>query len=711
MRKYRKKILFVILVLVVSGIIGVAAWMIAPYCVSDPMPELRYQTPVRTYLDRHGKILWLERTYDTEWRFPLELTEISPDAVRVILTAEDAGFYRHSGVDYSAICRAMWQNLTSFKVISGASTISMQLAGMTLPPGRKSIWDKLKQATLARKMEMCHSKDEILTEYLNRIPFGGKLYGIEAASQYYFGLTAAKINLAEATLLCGLPQKPNRFRPDRYLEAARERQRIVLKLLVRRGNMTQVEADRIRREEPLRLRDFRYPASFEQYAEPGESIFALRLVPPGAAASLDLELQSNVLQLLRTRRSHLPGVNDAAALLLDNRTGEVLVYIGSLDTGEREAGQVDAVRAIRSAGSALKPFLYAEAIDAGWIVAATRLSDAPLRYADYNPGNYDGQFYGTVTASYALSHSLNTPAIRLAAKLRPERLIQCFERLNLRSNLSREKNPGLSMALGTIGHSLFDMTMAYSVLAGGGALPTASFVRDGERRVFREDIFLPGSCQMVSLMLRERPLPGCAYEVAWKTGTSNNNCDAWCFAYTPEYTLGVWFGNKNGKPSPALVGVEAAAPAAGEIFDLLYRNRTAPKWPDLSTFELRELCADSGLTPGAFCRHKERQYAISGLPLAGCQSCTRTAAAPLLILSPVPQQYRVPAGHGETLTLNLRTNRSNIYWFLNGKYIGNDLSEYPFPVNANYTLRAVSVPDSDLPASTSEVKLSILPAK
>ena len=185
------------------------AWIIAPYCVDDPMTALSRQTPVRSWVDRSGKLLWNERTYAAEWRFPVPLSRISPHAVRVILAAEDAHFYRHSGVDYGAIARAAWQNLVSGKRLSGASTISMQLAGMALPPGKHDLKRKFVQAALARKLERCHTKDEILAEYLNRIPFGGKLYGIEAAAQYYFGLPAAKLNLAEATLLCGLPQKPN----------------------------------------------------------------------------------------------------------------------------------------------------------------------------------------------------------------------------------------------------------------------------------------------------------------------------------------------------------------------------------------------------------------------------------------------------------------------------------------------------------------------
>ena len=234
--------------LILAGIGLWIAWVRAPHLVEDPLLGLQKRTPTRTWLDREGRVLWLERTYDYEWRFPVTLEEVSEPVIRVMLAAEDSGFYQHSGVDYKAALRACFQNLFAGRVISGASTLSMQLAGMTLPMEKRDWSRKWHQAALARKMEMLHSKEEILTEYLNRIPFGGKIYGIEAAARYYFGLKASELNWTEASFLCGIPQKPNRFRPDRYYDAARERQRIILQMLVRRGFFSEQEAKRILRE-------------------------------------------------------------------------------------------------------------------------------------------------------------------------------------------------------------------------------------------------------------------------------------------------------------------------------------------------------------------------------------------------------------------------------------------------------------------------------
>ena len=684
-----RRIAFVVLAALFAA--AGAVWFAAPYMVGDPMEILACQTPCRVWTDRNGRVLWNERTYDARWCFPVPLGRISPHVVRVILAAEDAAFYRHSGVDYGAVCRALWQNLSSARRISGASTISMQLAGMAIPPGRHDLKRKFLQAALARKMEQLHTKEEILTQYLNRIPFGGKICGIEAAARYYFGLPAAELDLAEAAFLCGLPQKPNYLRPDRHPARAKERWRIVLKLLTRRGRLTPEEADRILHREPLRLRDFRYLSDFEGAASPGELRHVFAAVKGGAArTSIDRELHFRVLALLRAQRQRLKDVSSGAALLLDNRTSEVLVYIGTLDFSAKPDGEVDVVRAVRSAGSSLKPFIYAEAIGGGLLVSATKILDAPVRYGGYAPGNYDGGFHGKVTAGFALSHSLNTPAVRLTAALGEKRVCETFRRLGLGAERpARRPSPGLSLALGTEGYSLWDITCAYAMLASGGRVVTPSLTPGGGHEKEGRRCFPEAVCFMVSSMLRERPFGYGGLDVAWKTGTSNNNCDAWCFAYTPEYTLGVWFGNKDGRRSADLVGSTAALPAACEIFELLYRGKAPPRWPDeTKILELRDLCADSGLTPGAFCRRRSRQTAIPGLPLAACTACVPARRRKLRILSPAAKQYQASPGK-HAVRLELRADRRDLLWFLNGRPLGADPAEYEFPENARYTLRAV----------------------
>ena len=213
---------------------------------------------------------------------------------------------------------------------------------------------------------------------------------------------------------------------------------------------------------------------------------------------------------------------------------------------------------------------------------------------------------------------------------------------------------------------------------------------------------------MVSSMLRERPFGHGGLDVAWKTGTSNNNCDAWCFAYTPDYTLGVWFGNKDGRRSADLVGASAALPAACEIFELLYRGKAPPRWPDeTKILELRDLCADSGLTPGVFCRRRSRQKAVPGLPLAACTACVPARRRKLRILSPAAKQYRSSPGK-HAVRLELRADRRNVLWFLNGRPVGAGPKECEFPENARYTLRAVergTAPSA--PPEAAEVTFSV----
>ena len=641
----------------------------------------------------------------------MPLNEIPKHTLSVILAAEDNNFYAHSGVDYAAAFRALWQNITSFKRISGASTISMQLAGMSMPRSKHGLVRKFIQSAKARKMEKSHSKDEILCEYMNRIPFGGKIYGIEAAAQYYFGLPASKLNQAESALLCGLPQKPNKFRPDRFPESAKERQKTVLHLLARRGAISEKEAERILKEEPIRLRDFKYKASFEYASDPAEMYHAFRMADGHTHTSLDREIHHKILELMRQQKNRLKNVRDGAAILIDSRTGKILTLIGTLDFSHGNAGQVDVVHSIRSAGSSLKPFIYAEAIAGGKIVASTKILDAPVRYGDYSPANYDNRFRGMVSAKDALASSLNTPAVRLVAMLGEERVRETFHKIGLKKYIpGKQMNPGLSLALGADGYRMADIAAAYLMLANNGMkkTPTLDNTQTPDNKE-DERVFPESAAFMISIILRSHRLAYSALDVAWKTGTSNNNCDAWCFAYTPDYTLGVWFGNKNGENSPDLVGAVAAVPAASEIFDYLYANTQPPVWPeDTRYLELREFCAESGLTPGIFCTKRNQGLALPGMPLQQCTSCSNEKIEKIKILKPAPKNYHTERG-STSIHLLLETDKKAASWFLNDRYIGDNLTEYDFETNKRHTLRVMEKNPSGEwnQSSTAEIIFSV----
>jgi len=706
----RKAVRLAAAAFLVFALLALAVWIAAPYCVDDPMVRLRQITPAHAYLDRNGVPVFYETTHDYEWRFPVGLDDIAPCAVSIMLSAEDYAFYEHGGVDYTAILRALWQDVRNLKIISGASTITMQLAGFALPDHRPSLVRKFRQAAMARRLEQLYTKDEILAEYLNRIPCGGKVYGIEAAARYYFGLHASQLNRAEAALLCGVPQKPNRYNPNMHPEEAKKRQKIVLDLLVHHELITADDARLIYETEPLRYRDFTQPADFEFKAAPDETIHAVRRARAEKRAegwspvqgepvvcSIDADFQRDIQAILKRRRDSLPGVRDAAAVVLDNDSGEVLVFLGTLDFNEPDDGQYNAANAVRSAGSTLKPFLYAEAVEGGLITADTRVLDAPLRYGGYAPGNFDGSFRGTVKASYALAHSLNTPAVRLAASLGESRMIELADKLHILATNRPRSGFGLSMALGSAGHTLLSLTNAYRALATDGTLRPVCFRHDPARSLPSGDrVFSAGTAQTVMRMLTSLPLTGFEGTAAWKTGTSNNLRDAWCFACTETLTVGVWFGNKDGSASESLVGGTSAAPAAGEILSLaaskynLTPLRSA--WPMDDALENATVCAKTGLSASPDCKDTETAIKPAGIPLALCKSCADEVSAEkaFRILSPVPTVYVAEDADGIRLDL---TPGEGVSWFADGMYLGENPGLRTF-APGTHRLEAVRASDS-----------------
>ncbi|OQA87311.1 MAG: Penicillin-binding protein 1F [Lentisphaerae bacterium ADurb.Bin242] len=677
-----------------------AAWRFLPRFLDDPMKELRKRTPSRAWFDPSGSCVHLQRSGDYEWRFDVPLEQISAEAVKTFLV-EDRRFYSHSGVDYRALARAFKQNLFHGRIVSGASTISMQLAGMTEPRAPRSLLRKLRQMLKARRLEQLYSKDRLLTEYLNRVPFGGQVYGIEAAARCYFGLPASALNRAEASLLCGLPQRPNAYRPDRFPEQALRRRKRVLLLLERQGVIDAKESERIEKEEPLRLRDFRFPSEFVRNTDrENRMYFELAAREAGDSPRVDCAFDAGYSRLLRNvLRSHaasLTSVRDAAGILMETSTGRVVALVGTLDDASGFGGQVNATLAVRSAGSSLKPFVYAEAIHGGRIVMDTFLRDAPLRYGDYSPVNYDGTFRGDVRAAEALSLSLNTPAVRLLAALGTERVVDLFKRLDL---LKPDHPPrdGLPLVLGTAGHTLLSMTGAYAALARCGVFFKPTFLTGKTPSGVR--VFPRSVCLMTGKMLRTRPLPGCAVDAAWKTGTSNGNRDAWCFAFTPEWTLGVWFGNKDGRASASLRGLESAAPAAAEIMNSLYRGGLRPKWEDFpAEFRTVPLCSRSGLRSDASCRECFPGPVLRDVPLRKCDLCGREGTGESFrILTPAPVRYQAEREGGVTLNLTSDSGKE-LYWFLDDAYLGRFREKrLSFPCGV-HTLRATDDHSDSKPA-------------
>ncbi len=648
-------------------------WVL-PYCVPLPEKASACGVPARQFFSRSGELLHSRPGFDYEWSFPVRLDALPAHLTEITLAVEDRNFRRHDGVDPAASARAFSQLLRHGRIVSGSSTITMQL--MNLLDRRPRSWfNKLRQMEQARGWEKKHSKREILEAYFNRLPYGGKLRGIEAAARYYFGRPASELNFAECTLLAGIPQRPNRFRPDRHPEAARRRQKTVLGMLVRRQLLTAGEAERIYAEEPLRYRDFSLPlwrrAADPQFFDLVERNASVPLSGQ-VTVTLDPDLQATALALLKRSVALHPSVRDGALAVLENRTGKVRALVGTLDFGALPAGQVNAAVALRSPGSALKPFLFGEAIEGGLLVGDTLLEDSPLLCGSYRPGNFDGTFRGWVPAETALADSLNTPAIRLLRALGTERALRTLTRFGLRRpGASPPDKLGLSLALGSLDVTLLDLTNAYRAIASGGVYRPFLLLEEAAAPAGTA-MWNAGSCEMLASMLRSRALPEAGgLPVAWKTGTSNGNRDAWCIAFTPEWTVGVWFGNKDGTPSPDLIGGPLAAPVAGAMMQTLYRNAPPPEWSEAHR-EITGLCRRSGLRPGMFCKETFPGAAVRGIPLQACRECRRQAnpEAPraTAVVTPAPGTYRCRADGKVRFRLDCRP--AEVHFHLDNRYQG-----------------------------------------
>jgi penicillin-binding protein 1C len=644
--------------------------------------SLLAQRPSCVFTDRHGMVLRAELGDHDVWQVPVPLTDVSPQVAQAIVAVEDQRFWRHQGVDWLAVARAFFSNVRHGRIVSGASTLSMQLSRMANPEPR-SYATKLRQTFKARDLERRHDKQWILENYLNRAPYGGNLVGIEAAARCYFHKPASELSFDEATLLAGLPQRPSSLRPDRHPQAARERQKHVIQCMLENGMLA---TQRLRETEDCQLPaiqpsgvaadgtlsesesepqrrdcgDGAAPglasASARQQSDPiPKSLIKSRnrlgfpmterhfcdLAARESSASrvrttLDPRLQSLTRQALRAQVETLAGVADGAAVIIENRTGAVRSLIGTLDFDALENGQVNAACARRSPGSALKPFIYLLALEGGLIVPETLLDDQPLVLKDYRPNNFDGNFSGTVSAREALTRSLNTPAVRLLSSIGPDYLLTSLRRCGIRSLDRGAEYYGLSLALGGGEVTLLELTNAYAGLARGGAFAPCHFTEKSETR-FRtmqsgEELegdvaCLPtslqithGSVALLADMLSTYPLPGCpAIPLAWKTGTSNGFRDAWCLGFNAEYTVGVWVGNKSGKAAAALVGLNAAAPALAGILQSIYRDRQPPPVQEtLDGVVPVTLCAESGLRAGPQCRQQTLKLAVQGIPLRIC---------------------------------------------------------------------------------------------
>ena len=506
------------------------------------------------------------------WRNPITLEQVSPRYLQALIGYEDRAFWWHPGVNPLALLRAMGQWLVHGHIVSGGSTITMQVARM-IDPTPHTVRGKLHQILRALQLEAHYSKREILTLYLNYAPMGGVLEGVDAASRAYLGKPASRLTYAEAAMLAVLPQAPSLLRPDRFAQRAQQARD---KVLQRMADRWPTAAIRDALTEPVYAQTIREPMLAPLLAQRLKREARDTLPHPTTiATTIDADLQASVESLLLARARSLPRHASSAALVIDNATLEVRAYAGSADFSDLERfSYVDMVRAWRSPGSTLKPFLYGFALDAGLIHSESLLADVPQSFGGYQPGNFEQSFHGPVSVSEALTRSLNVPAVEVLDQYGPDRFVDKLLQGGLKLRFPRGATPNLAVILGGADTSLENLVGAYASLARGGMAGTPRLtlaapleqhrmMSAGAAYIVRDILETGGP---VGRAVEER---GASHGIAWKTGTSFGFRDAWAVGVTDRYTVGVWIGRPDGTPNPGYFGANAATPLMMSIFSAL----------------------------------------------------------------------------------------------------------------------------------------------
>ncbi len=538
-----------------------------------PLPLAQAQQVSTSVVDRNGKLLRAYAMADGRWRLPVDArTGVDPGYLKLLLAYEDRRFRSHSGVDPLALGRAALQLITRGQIVSGGSTITMQLARLMEPRRERSVYAKLRQMVRAIEIERQLSKDQILDLYLALAPFGGNLEGIRAASIGYFGKEPKRLSLAEQAVLVALPQSPETRRLDRYPETAQAARNRVLDRMVEEGIVSPDDAVQAKAIAVPRLRK---PMPILAPHSADQAVANVKDAPV-IALTLDSSLQKVLESLARDRALALGPDISIGIIAVDNESGDVLAHVGSPDYfDERRAGQVDMTRAVRSPGSTLKPFIYGLAFEDGFVHPESLIDDRPTRFGSYAPENFDMTFQGTVPVRKALQLSLNVPAIELLDRVGASRLSSRLKQAGANLVLPKDEVPGLAMGLGGVGITLQDLVQLYSGVARLGS------VKPLREIVWKDDVREPlrlmdqvAAWQVGNVLIGTPPPENAAHNrIAFKTGTSYGYRDAWSVGFDGRITVGVWVGRPDGAPVPGLVGRTAAAPI---LFDAFARTGKLP---------------------------------------------------------------------------------------------------------------------------------------
>lgn len=564
-------------------------------------------------------------TQDEKWRMQSTFEDVPEKLRQTFLYKEDNYFYYHPGFNPISIVRAFIRNSLYHKKTSGASTITMQVARL-LEPKERNYWNKIVELFRAVQLECHYTKDEILSLYLNYVPYGSNVEGVGAASMIYFKKPLQRLSPAELTVLTIIPNRPISLRPGKAnTYVTQERNKWLRRYHKAYFFTTEELSDALK--ETFSAQRNPMPQKIPQLAMRLKKRYPHQDI---IVSCINKRIQETCEQLADQyiKRLHRKGIFNASILVLNNKTQEVQAYLGSTDfKDEVHQGQVDGIRAIRSPGSTLKPFVYARAFDKGLLTPHSIIADVPTDFDGYSPENFDLKFYGKVSVEQALAYSLNIPAVKALQSISLADFIALLKKAQFKTIEKKSSGLGPSLILGGCGVSLEELTLAYTAFVHEGQLKPYALSK-GEKNTTSTTLFSPASAFMIHeiLSMISRPdLPN-HYQntyrtprIAWKTGTSYGRRDAWSIGYSKNYTIGIWIGNFNGTGVPELTGADMATPLLFQLFNALDYNSSGDWFFRPPSLSFRHVCPESGLPAGDLCEHQIMDYFIPNVSPA--QQC------------------------------------------------------------------------------------------
>ena len=580
------------------------------------LPQPLFNTPFSSILlSKEGRLLGAHISTDEQWRFP-PLEKTPHKFATAIIAFEDKRFYQHMGVDPLAIVRAFYLNIKQGRIVSGGSTLSMQVVRLAEHNPARTVWQKFKELFKAIRLEIAYSKDEILALYGSHAPFGGNVVGLEAASWRYFGRKPEQLSWAESAMLAVLPNSPALIHLGRHRQKLQDKRNRLLKKLYQKETLSKLEYS-LAVIEPLPNK----PPSLPRLTP--HLLDTLTLKYPQQQrfkTTINTVFQQRINQVAKhhSETLALSAVHNLAILVVDNHSFEVLAYVGNarVKKADKHGQAIDLIHRPRSTGSTLKPFLFAAMIEQGQILPETLIADTPVRYSGYQPKNFNRQFQGAIKAKQALARSLNIPAVNLLSQHGVESFLGFLRQMGMTTLHRKSRDYGLPLILGGAETTLWELTSLYANLAHIAQQHQQSnyhhplVLQGADMKTTKRSEISPASAWMTLQSLLDVTRPdesgywrnfSSSHKIAWKTGTSFGHRDAWAVGTTPRYSVGVWVGNAAGEGRQELTGLKAAAPI---LFDVFNRLSLKNNWFEKPLGQMKKIkiCNDDGFLANNNCQ-------------------------------------------------------------------------------------------------------------